>query len=159
MIFIKDQTIGMMVRVFDNDLEDRASIPVRVRPKTQKWYLIPPCLTQHYKVRIKGKVEGKERRPFLYLGVVAIEKEPSGCPRLHSRTLLIIKEVRAWPNCYQPGKSKQVQNSARLDIAYFPQSAVGVSIGDTLSQQVRLLITSRRYIILWQSVACHQEKS
>ena len=23
----------------------------------QTWYLMPPCLKQHYKVRIKGKVE------------------------------------------------------------------------------------------------------
>ena len=25
--------------------------------RLKKWYLMPPCLTQHYKVRIKGKVE------------------------------------------------------------------------------------------------------
>ena len=43
-----------MVRVFANGL---SSIPSRVIPKTQKWYLMPSCLTQHYKVRIKGKEE------------------------------------------------------------------------------------------------------
>ena len=41
-----------------NDILIQGSIPGRVFPKTQKWYLIPPCLTfKHYKVPIKGKVE------------------------------------------------------------------------------------------------------
>ena len=34
-----------MGRVFANDPEDQGSIPGRVIPKTQKWYLILPCLT------------------------------------------------------------------------------------------------------------------
>ena len=34
-----------MVRVFDNGSGDLSSIPDRVIPKTQKWYLMPPCLT------------------------------------------------------------------------------------------------------------------
>ena len=34
-----------MGRVFANDPEDRGSIPGQVIPRTQKWYLIPPCLT------------------------------------------------------------------------------------------------------------------
>ena len=46
-----------MSRVFSNGPGDRGLIPGRVIPKTQKWYLMPPCLTQHYKVRIKSKVE------------------------------------------------------------------------------------------------------
>ena len=25
--------------------------------RLKKWYLMPPCLAQHYKVRINGKVE------------------------------------------------------------------------------------------------------
>ena len=37
-------------RVFANDPGDRGSIPGRFIQKTQKWYLIPSCLTQHYKV-------------------------------------------------------------------------------------------------------------
>ena len=47
---------------------------------TQKWYLMPPCLTRQYKVGIKGKVElkGKEERLSLPLGVVAIGKEAFG---------------------------------------------------------------------------------
>ena len=47
--------------------------------------------TQQYKVRIKGKsgaIQGKELRPPLHLGVVAIEKEPFGCSRLRSPNLL-----------------------------------------------------------------------
>ena len=31
-----------------NGPEDRVSIPSRVIPKTQKWYLIPPCLTPSF---------------------------------------------------------------------------------------------------------------
>ena len=37
--------IGIMVRVFANGSGDRGSIQGRVIPKTQKWYLSPPCLT------------------------------------------------------------------------------------------------------------------
>ena len=51
-----------MSRVFTNGPEDQGSIPGRVIPKTQKWYLIPPCLTQLYKERIKGKVEQSRER-------------------------------------------------------------------------------------------------
>ena len=37
--------IGLMVRVFTNGPGDLGSIPGRVIPKTQKRYLMPPCLT------------------------------------------------------------------------------------------------------------------
>ena len=50
--------IGLGVRVFANGLGDLGSIPGRVIPKTQKMVLDASLLsTQHYKVRIKGKVE------------------------------------------------------------------------------------------------------
>ena len=50
--------IGLAVRVFDNGPGDLGSIPGRVIPKTQKMVLDASLLnTQHYKVRIKGKVE------------------------------------------------------------------------------------------------------
>ena len=50
--------IGPAVRVFANGLGDLGSIPGRVIPKTQKMVLDASLLsTQHYKVRIKGKVE------------------------------------------------------------------------------------------------------
>ena len=50
--------IGLGVRVFTNGPGDLGSIPGRVIPKTQKMVLDASLLnTQHYKVRIKGKVE------------------------------------------------------------------------------------------------------
>ena len=50
--------IGIMVRVFANGPGDLGSIPGRVIPKTLKMVLDASLLnTQHYKVRIKGKVE------------------------------------------------------------------------------------------------------
>ena len=50
--------MGMMVRVFANDLGDLRSIPGRVIPKTHKVILDASLLnTEQYKVRIKGKVE------------------------------------------------------------------------------------------------------
>ena len=52
------RAIGLMSRVLANGLGDRGSIPGRVIPKTQKMVLDVALLsTQHYKVRIKGKVE------------------------------------------------------------------------------------------------------
>ena len=50
--------IGLAVRVFANGPGGLGSIPGRVIPKTQKMVLDASLLnTQHYKVRIKGKVE------------------------------------------------------------------------------------------------------
>ena len=50
--------IVLAVRVFANDPGDLGSIPGRVIPKTQKMVLDASLLnTQHYMVRIKGKVE------------------------------------------------------------------------------------------------------
>ena len=50
--------IGLAVRVFANGPGDLGSIPGRVIPKIQKMVLDASLLnTQHYKVRIKGKVE------------------------------------------------------------------------------------------------------
>ena len=47
-----------MSQVFANGLGDQSSIPGRVIPKTQKMALDATLLNnQHYKVRIKGKVE------------------------------------------------------------------------------------------------------
>ena len=70
--------ITQMVLVFTDGLGYRGSIPGRVIPKTQKILLNATLLnTQHYKVRIKGKIkQSRERsRAFpLNFGVVAIEK-------------------------------------------------------------------------------------
>ena len=47
-----------MSKVFANGQGDRGSVSSRVIPKTQKMILDSALLTtQHYKVRIKGKVE------------------------------------------------------------------------------------------------------
>ena len=57
-IYIYIRAIGQMSRVFANGPGDRGSIPGRVIPKTQKMELDAFLLnTQHYMVRIKGKVE------------------------------------------------------------------------------------------------------
>ena len=58
----------------------RGSIPSRVIPKTLKIVLDTSLLnTQHYNLRIKGKVgQRKEYHPHLHLAVVAIEKEAFG---------------------------------------------------------------------------------
>ena len=75
---------GLAVRVFANDPGYLGSIPGRVIPKTQKMVLDASLLnTQHYKVRIKSKVEQSRERsnaPTLHLGVVAIEKGAFGSP-------------------------------------------------------------------------------
>ena len=52
-----------MSRVFANGPGDRGSMPGRVIPKTQKMVIDTTLLnTQHYKVRIKGKVEQSRER-------------------------------------------------------------------------------------------------
>ena len=57
-IYIYIPDIGLVVRVFTNGPGDLGSIPGRVIPKTQKTVLDASLLNpQHYKVRIKGKVE------------------------------------------------------------------------------------------------------
>ena len=56
--FMKLPINCVAVRVFANGPGDLGSIPGRVIPKTQKMVLDASLLnTQHYKVRIKGKVE------------------------------------------------------------------------------------------------------
>ena len=50
-----------------------SSFPGRVIPKTQKWYLIPPCRTLNiimYGSRVRGSIKRKESRSTLYLGQV-----------------------------------------------------------------------------------------
>ena len=74
--------IGLEVRVFANGPGDLGSTPGRVIPKTQKMVLDASLLnTQHYKVRIKGKVEqSREGVAPSPTGVVAIEKGAFGLP-------------------------------------------------------------------------------
>ena len=79
---------------FANGLGDQHSIPGQVIPKTQKMVLDDALLsTQHYKVRIKGKVEQfREWSGALpYTSVWSLlKREPSGHPRLREITLLIL---------------------------------------------------------------------
>ena len=50
--------IGLVSRLFDNDLDDRGSIAGQVIPKTQKMVLDTSLLnTQYQELHIKGKVE------------------------------------------------------------------------------------------------------
>ena len=58
-----NRLIGLVDRVFADDPGDQGSIPGRVIPKTLKMVLDTFLLnTQHYKVRIKGKVEQSSER-------------------------------------------------------------------------------------------------
>ena len=85
-----------MVRVFANGLGGRGTIPGRVIPKTLKTFLDTSLLnTQHYKVWINDKWCNPEKgiTPSLYLGVIAIKKEPSGCPQLSSANLYIYARI------------------------------------------------------------------
>ena len=61
--FIYYGPIGLVGRVFANGPGDYGSIPGQVIPKTQKIVLDASLLnTQHYKVRIKCKVEQSRER-------------------------------------------------------------------------------------------------
>ena len=54
---VRQPDIGLVVRVFANGPGDLDSIPGQVIPKTPKMVLDASLLnTQHYKVRIKGKM-------------------------------------------------------------------------------------------------------
>ena len=49
----------------------------------KKWHLMPPCLKLsiiRYGSRVSGAIQGKELRPSLHHGVVAIEKGGFGSP-------------------------------------------------------------------------------
>ena len=77
---VRNQARGLMSWMFTHGSGDWGSIPGRVIPKTQKMVLDIALLnTQHYKVWIKGKIQGMEKRSPLHLGVV-IEKRAFGSP-------------------------------------------------------------------------------
>ena len=64
-IFAED--FGLAVRVFANGPGDLGSIPDRVIPKTQKWYLMHPCLKLsiiRYGSRVKWSNPEKGVAPF-----------------------------------------------------------------------------------------------
>ena len=61
----------IIIKVFPNGPGDLGSIPGRVIPKTQKMVLDASLLnTQHYKVRIKGKLEQSRGRSSALLYIV-----------------------------------------------------------------------------------------
>ena len=58
-----NRALGLMSKVFANGPRDMGSIPGWVMPKTRKMVLDTALLsTQHYKVRIKGKVEESKEK-------------------------------------------------------------------------------------------------
>ena len=62
----RDRTIDQIDTVCVNGPGDRGSIPGRVIPKTQKWYLMPPCLTLsiiRHGSRVKWSNPGKRIMP------------------------------------------------------------------------------------------------
>ena len=80
--------------VFANGLGDLGSIPGQVIPKTQKMILDATLLnTQHYKVRIKGKVEQSREwcsaLPYILVQQLS-KKEPPGHLQLRSPTTLVL---------------------------------------------------------------------
>ena len=79
-----------MVTVFTNGPVYLGSIAGRVIPKTQKMVLDTTLLnTQHYKVRIKGKVEqSREKSSALPYTLVVIEKGAFGSPSTTVTNLL-----------------------------------------------------------------------
>ena len=73
--------ICLMSRVFTNGPRDRGSVPCRVMPKTQKLVLDAALLsTQHYKVKIKGKVEQSMEWSSTPYSIVAYKKGVLGLP-------------------------------------------------------------------------------
>ena len=60
-IYIYSFTHGMMVRMFAVSPGDLCSFPSRVIPKTQKWYVMPPCLTLS-NIRYGSKVKWSNPR-------------------------------------------------------------------------------------------------
>ena len=89
MLFTTDQPIIQLSRVFTNVTVDRGSIPGKVIQKTQKIYLIPPCVTPsiRFKVGTKDKV-GKSRKKVASSHTPLYSSYSKENLRLRSPTLL-----------------------------------------------------------------------
>ena len=87
-----DSDIGMMIRVFANNPEDLGSIPSQAIPKTQKWYLMPLCLTLSI-IRLVSRVKWSNPEKGVVLLQLAIENGALGSPSttVANFTLLLIK--------------------------------------------------------------------
>ena len=92
-IYIYNWAMSLMSRVFANGPGDRGSIPARVIPKIQKMVLDAALLsTQHYKVRIKGKVKRSREwsSTFPYTSMLKLLKRVNSAhSRLRSPTSYI----------------------------------------------------------------------
>ena len=93
-----------MSRVFANGPEDRGSIAGWLIPNTQKMVLDAALfITQHYKVRIKGKVEQCTERssalPYTSVSYL-LKREPSDYLRLRETTLLLFIYHNQSINCF-----------------------------------------------------------
>ena len=83
----------------------------------KKWYLIPPCLTQHYKVCIKGKVEqsrGRSSFPPTPRCSKLLKREPSGHPQLQSPTLLTNLYINRVSRVFANGLGDQASIPVRV---------------------------------------------
>ena len=79
-----------MSKVFANGLGDQGSIPGGIIPKTQKMVLDAALLNvQHYKARIKGKVEQSREWSSALSYTSVLKREPSGHPQLRLPTFFI----------------------------------------------------------------------
>ena len=67
-----------MSSVFANGPGDWVSIPGQVIPKTQKWYLMPPCLILRIRSKTKWSNPGNVVAPCPHLCAVTIEKGSFG---------------------------------------------------------------------------------
>ena len=106
--------IGLAVRVFANGLGDLGSIPGQVIPKTQKMVLDASLLnTQHYKVRIKGKIEQSRE------GVA-----PSPTP---------------WCSSYRKGSLRVTLDYGRQ--LYFTYSSSSSSSSSSVTTQISLILS------------------
>ena len=83
-IYIYIYITSIMIRGFTNGLEDRGSISGHIIPKTQKMVFQASLLnTQHYKVRIKGKMEQSKKKNSalpLHLDVIIMSRCQHGSP-------------------------------------------------------------------------------
>ena len=92
-IIITNQTIGMMVRIFAKGPGNRGSIPGRIIVRTQNMVLDASLLsTQHYKVRIKGKLRNPRKREAPSSTTRCcryVKRKPLGRPELQSANIYI----------------------------------------------------------------------
>ena len=99
LVICPNRPIGLVEGVFANGPGDRGTILIRVIRTTQKWYLIPSCLTLsiiRYVSRVKWSNPGKGLAPFHYLGVVAIEGGAFGRPTYYGLNSIIVALQQGW---------------------------------------------------------------